>query len=440
MLNFTVQRVQVTIKQSVTPFKIVFCVLSILCASCVAPKRNQTEKNIRTKLQHEFYGNQFTGILVVDSETNDTLIAQNSARYFLPASNVKLFTLYTGLKLLPEQIPTLGYYYENDTLHIEGTGDPSWLHPYFNDRTAVSFIKGYENIVLYLTNFQDGKFGPGWAWEDYEYYFSPERGALPLYGNVVNALKNDSLVILPKHFKAAFKIAENKNLRQQHTNEFALSSTFNDTIEIPFITDNRLTQILLQKETGRQLTVGAQFPKGKKQILYGLPTDSIYRRMLYESDNFLAEQLMITASSMLSDTLRFNTARDAMLKVHLSNLRQQPRWVDGSGLSRYNLFTPESMVQVLTKLLAEIPEKRLYHLLPTWDADGTIKEADESAESDFIHAKSGGMGNTYNLSGYLTTKSGKVLVFSFMNNHFRRSSSEVRQNMYGILKSLHDSY
>ena len=33
-----------------------------------------------------------------------------------------------------------------------------------------------------------------------------------------------------------------------------------------------------------------------------------------------------------------------MLENQLKDIKQQPRWVDGSGLSRYNLFSPMSFV------------------------------------------------------------------------------------------------
>ena len=39
------------------------------------------------------------------------------------------------------------------------------------------------------------------------------------------------------------------------------------------------------------------FPVEEKKVLYGIATDSIYKQMLYESDNFLAEQLLMVGSS-----------------------------------------------------------------------------------------------------------------------------------------------
>ncbi len=171
-----------------------------------------------------------------------------------------------------------------------------------------------------------------------------------------------------------------------------------------------------------------------------METDSIYKDMLFESDNFLAEQLLMVVSSTLSDSLSTKTAIDYILDNDLSDLEHSPRWVDGSGLSRYNLFTPKSFVQILQKLYDEIPEERLFAIFPIWDASGTIDTWRDTSIEPFVFAKSGSLGNNYNLSGYLKTKSGKWFIFSFMNNHFKVPTSEIQNTIYTTLKTLHDRY
>ena len=168
--------------------------------------------------------------------------------------------------------------------------------------------------------------------------------------------------------------------------------------------------------------------------------DSIYKRMMHKSDNFLAEQILMLASSTLSDTLSTRTAINKMLDSHLSDLQHPPRWVDGSGLSRYNLFTPNSMVHILKKLHQEIPEERLFELFPMWDATGTVDTWNHPGLEPFIFAKSGSFGNHYNLSGYIKTRSGKLLIFSFMNNHFRVPSHQIRAYIFETLKRIRESY
>lgn len=413
----------------------VTCII-FLFLGCSASKFKQ----VQSKLEGDGYQNQFTGLLVVDTKTKDTIIAKNSAKYFIPASTTKLFTFYTANKLLGEKLPSLKYSENRDSIYLQGTGDPSWLHPYFKDSTAIEFLrKTKKTIVLDLDNFSDEKFRPGWAWEDYQYYFSPELGPVPLFGNVVTIHEPGFLEVSPTNFTNSITRGKRNELRKFDKNEFQIPETLNDTLEIPFVTSPELTKKFIEQKLDKKVVLAKSPHHNPNKILYSIPTDSIYKRMLFDSDNFLAEQLMLVVSSTQSDTLSFDKAKNYILENDLSDIKQQPRWVDGSGLSRYNLFTPESMVAVLQKLYNEIDKQRLFKLLPAWNTNGTIQKS-VPTDSFFIFAKSGSMGNTYNLSGYLKTKSGKIFAFSFMNNHHMRSSKEIRKDMYNILQQIRDNY
>ncbi len=434
MLKSIKEKSQTAILQLFIKKALLCCVLVMLYASCSSLK-----KTIGPTFTSPFYQPQFTGFLLVDPIAKDTLYSLNSAKYFTPASNVKIFTLYTGTKLLPQKMPALKYALENDTLYAEGTGDPSLLNPNIMDSTALHFLRGFKNIVVNTHNLEGDKFMPGWAWEDYPYYFSPERTAFPLYRNVVKVVvQGDSLHIAPSYFKSKVLVRENHPRRKLDRNEFFVSKQGNDTLQIPFLTHDSLTLRLLGDALGKTVLPSGRTPKEKK-TLFGMPTDSLYKQMLWDSDNFTAEQLMLTASTTLSDTLSFTKARNYMLENHLSKMRQQPRWVDGSGLSRYNLFSPESFVFVLDRLKKEIDQGRLFALFPAWDASGTVLQP-KPDQNYFIYAKSGSVGNNYNLSGYLRTKKGRVLLFSFMNNHFTRSPREIKLQIYRILNAVHNTY
>jgi D-alanyl-D-alanine carboxypeptidase/D-alanyl-D-alanine-endopeptidase (penicillin-binding protein 4) len=113
--------------------------------------------------------------------------------------------------------------------------------------------------------------------------------------------------------------------------------------------------------------------------------------------------------------------------------------VDGSGLSRYNKFTPRSINELLQKIYNEYPEELILEIFPKGGETGTIKN-NFIAQTPYIIAKTGSMSNVYNLSGYLVTKKGKWLVFSFMNNNFEVPSAFVKQEMEKILLNIHEKY
>tara|TARA_B100000949_G_scaffold181143_1_gene162318 strand:+ start:376 stop:1659 length:1284 start_codon:yes stop_codon:yes gene_type:complete len=411
-----------------------FLVLFLL-SGCTSIK-----KTIHANIRADKLQNSFHGLVIIDANTQKEIYNQNGNKYFTPASNTKIVTFYTSLKLLPKNIPTLNYKVANDTIFIEGTGDPSWLHPYFKDSTAINWLKNQETIALYTQNHDERRYGPGWAWEDYDTYFSPEKSTLPLYGNVVTMSNIEGLKVSPEIFQNQTKEKDTTIQRVEFHNQFYIAPTEQDTLEVPYVTSDSLTKQLLEIATGKEVLLTNHYPDGEKQTLYGMETDSIYKRMLLKSDNFLAEQLLLTASGMVSDTLSTANAIDFMLDIHLNDLEHQPRWVDGSGLSRYNLFTPKSFVQILQKLYKEVPEERLFAIFPMWGPDSTVEQWEDPSTKPFLFAKSGSVGNNYNLSGFVKTKSGKLLIFSFMNNHFKVPSLEIRQTMYATLKNLYENY
>jgi D-alanyl-D-alanine carboxypeptidase/D-alanyl-D-alanine-endopeptidase (penicillin-binding protein 4) len=397
-------------------------------------------KNMDNTLSSAFYDNQFTGLLFIDGNSKDTLFNQNSDKYFTPASNTKIFTLYTAINTLPDKIPAVRYVEQNDTLYVEGTGDPSFLHPYLKDSTALYFLKQHKNIVLHTGNFQDSSFGPGWSWDDYEYSYSPERSGFPMYGNVVIISNKAGAQVIPEYFKDSVVHVSNNTNREIHRNLFYFDTARTDTLEVPFKTGNTILKNLLEKELNLKIRVTQQMPKGKKKTLYGIEADSLYVRLMHESDNFIAEQLLVLSASETTDTLNSKLAIRNVLENLLPNLPQQPRWVDGSGLSRYNLFTPQSMVHVLARLYEEQPKERLFKIFPSGGVSGTLENWYGSEHEPYLYAKSGSLGNNYCLSGYLLTKSGKTIIFSFMNNHFTQPSSEVRLRMQQIFENIRDSY
>lgn len=412
----------------------------LLCAAC-APGR-KTQRFLKKQLGAIEESAQFTGFLMVDTQTSDTLHQWNAGKYFTPASNMKVFTLYAALKTLPDRIPALKYRVSRtDTLHVLGTGDPSALHPRLGDTTAASFMRRYDHIVLHTWNFRDPPWGAGWAWDDFDQPYMPPRSSLPLYGNVVEIVgQGGQLQVSPPLFRDSVIVADRPFRRRPDKNLFYYPPSGSDTLTIPMRLDPGLSRELLQAATGVPVGAGLENPGGPWQTLGSIPSDSLLREMMGVSDNFLAEQTMLLVSSTLGDTLSFTKARDHILQTHLEKLPTPPRWVDGSGLSRYNLCSPESLVYVLMELYREIPRERLFDLMARGDRQGTLKDAYLDTEGPYLFGKTGSLSNNHNLCGYLKTRSGKTVVFSFMNNHYRKPTALVKGRMERILSWVREHY
>lgn len=398
------------------------------------------KKELQKAEKKGVFQNQFTGLMVFDPEKKDTLIYHHAEKYFIPASNTKIFTLYMGLQMLPDSVPTLRYFAQNDTLYVQPTGDPLWLNPNLPDSTALMFMRQYQKIYLLQRPMADDPKGFGWAWEDFDSYYAPERSPMPLYGNVVQIFsQGDKSSTIPTYFQHSVHSRESYRFnRLENKNEFYTNGR-TDTLQIPFITNSDTLLAILQEAFNLPIEAKELEPL-PYQYLYGKPTDSLYCYMMHNSDNFMAEQINLMASGLQSDTLNGQAARDQLLQNALSGLRQKPRWVDGSGLSRYNLFTPESMVFVLNELYLNYDKKRLFDWFPAGGRSGTLKNWFSKPEAAYIFAKSGTLSNNYCLSGYLVTKKNKVLIFSFMNNHFRQPTARVKEEMQRLLELLSAAY
>ncbi|WKD85344.1 D-alanyl-D-alanine carboxypeptidase DacB [Polaribacter huanghezhanensis] len=406
-------------------------------ANCKTAKLKRT---ISKKVTTSFYENQFTGIYIFDVKANKEVYNYNGEKYFTPASNIKIFTLFTGLTMLPDSIPAFKYAVNKDTITIQGTGDPTFLHNYFKDSTALKMIDNYAKANIIINNSTDKRFGPGWAWEDFDSYFSAERSAFPMYGNVITIQNEDSIIVQPAFYQSKIKITKDFYGRDEYKNNFYFRKDQKMETEIPMLIDSTLIATLWNVIAPNKVSIIKSSALKPSTIAYSVSSDSLYRRMMEVSDNFLAEQILVLASSTLSDTLSSKKVRKYMLENALKDLKQQPRWVDGSGLSRYNLCTPISFVEVLTKLYKTIPQNRLFHLFPVGGEFGTIKDWYAGTDKPYVFAKTGTVGNNYNVSGYLLTNSGKVLIFSFMNNHFKKTNDEIRTQMQTTFEWLRDYY
>ena len=80
---------------------------------------------------------------------------------------------------------------------------------------------------------------------------------------------------------------------------------------------------------------------------------------MHNSDNFFAEQTLLMTSFKKLGYMSDEEIIKNVLSNELKDLPQKPRWVDGSGLSRYNLFSPQDFVFILNKMNKEFGWQRV---------------------------------------------------------------------------------
>jgi D-alanyl-D-alanine carboxypeptidase/D-alanyl-D-alanine-endopeptidase (penicillin-binding protein 4) len=160
--------------------------------------------------------------------------------------------------------------------------------------------------------------------------------------------------------------------------------------------------------------------------------------MMHRSDNFFAEQSLLMVSNELLGVMNDAKIIDTILKTDFKDLPQKPRWADGSGLSRYNLFTPQSMVAILDKMQKEFPMERIKEIFPT-GGEGTISSY-YKADSGYIYAKTGTLSGVVAFSGYLYTRKGKLLIFSTLVNNHQSSATDIRKAIEKFLTGIRSKF
>ncbi|QCK16090.1 D-alanyl-D-alanine carboxypeptidase [Mangrovivirga cuniculi] len=433
--------------------------ISILIVFGIFTSRSQNLVEIAFDTTQLFKDN-FTGFMLYDPESGDTIYSLNERKFFNPASNVKIFTFYTSTQLIPERLAACHYFYRGDTVYIQGTGDPTFLHPDFEEQPLLDFLKKTDKTIVFLTgNYEGQHYGPGWAWDDYTYFFSNERASFPVCGNAIRVdfdRLDSSFNVYPKYFLPSTKLDRKGSRgiyrvsRDMADNSFTIypSMFYNDDpVNVPLEYDDQVLTCILEDTLRKPVFIRRsplEFMSHNEDeiVMEGVRRDTVLRKMMIDSDNFIAEQLLINASSFYSDSLSTKLIINLMQDSLADRWEKAPLWRDASGLSRYNLFSPIHFVTILNLLYEDFEDKEeLISYFPVPGSTGTLKYfLEEEKDDPFLWGKTGSLNNNFNLSGYIKTKSGKMLIFSFMNNHYTERTALVKKKMENIFRIIHENY
>jgi D-alanyl-D-alanine carboxypeptidase/D-alanyl-D-alanine-endopeptidase (penicillin-binding protein 4) len=396
------------------------------------------------------------GICLFDPAKTSYLYNYQGDKYFIPASNTKLFSLYAGLKHLGDSLVGMRYRATDTALFIQPAGDPTLLHPDFPDQPVIRFLqKAGRNLYLTESNWQDRPFGRGWAWDDYNDDYAPERSAFPVYGNLIRWMQDTmagSVFSIPEiDWPVRFSPDSSKQglsvRRDYHANVFVIAEGQGRIHEqdVPFITDGVASAAVLLKDTvGRPVGLRKDWPAGPHAASTGVgvirsrPVDSLFRPMMHNSDNFFAEQTLLMVGNEWLGKMNDGQTIDSLLNSDLKGLPQRPIWVDGSGLSRNDLFTPQDFIWLLDRLRQEFGLARMEGILPTC-GKGTLSSYYKQ-DSGYIFAKTGSLSGVAALSGYLITKKDHLLLFSILINNYTGSGTAVRRQIEAWIHHIRSAY
>ncbi len=387
------------------------------------------------------------GIAVFNESTQQWVDKYQSDHYFTPASNTKIQSCYLGMKYLSDSIPGWQFAENKDSIFLMPLGDPSFLHPDFVYQPVADLIKTTKKkIVLCLPTEADNfaSYGRGWAWDDYPEDYQPERNRLNIYGNVVTFSKKETgVAIAPNFFTKKQVLPTNYTVwtREKLSNQFfAKADTLKDAMQqVPFITDNKylIVKALIEDSLRPKKSIAIQngWRQSNTSVIKTVPTDSLLKIMMNRSDNFFAEQVLLMTSQKLLGKMDDAAIIDTILKTDFSIFPQKPEWADGSGLSRFNLTTPENYIALLQQMEKEFSMQRIKGVFAQ-GGKGTLSSYYKDIPG-VLYAKTGTLGNQIALSGYIITNKGTRLLFSVLvGNHVSQKTYPVRHAVEEYLTAI----
>ena len=441
-----------SIGKRINPFKFenLLKLLFIAVATIMVLSACSVRQAQKTLLSAEGVKGAHIGIAIYNDTKGQWLSKYQSDHYFTPASNTKILATYLGLQFLGDSLPGWKMAENADTLFLMPLGDPSFMHPEFKYQPAVDIIKNTKKQVVVVGNNQDQfeVFGSGWSWADYAEDYQPERSRMPIYGNVVHFYQSNKKLeaIKPFYFFKDIvdldKVEEKNWSRNRLGNRFFTTNENNKSkyFQVPFSQEDMpmvKALELLSDTLGKKISLqkNVTIPTTSYKTIKTVPTDSLLKIMMLRSDNFYADQIVLMASEQLFGKMDDAALIDSVKKLFFADLPQKMRWVDGSGLSRYNLNTPENYIAILQQMQAKFGEARVKNIFEK-GGEGTISAYYKNFPGT-MYAKTGTLGGQVALSGFIYTPKQQKLYFSVLvANHMSPSSTQVRRAVEAYLTKV----
>lgn len=383
--------------------------------------------------------------------------------------------------------PTIGTHYEAGEGEWEAEVDATRLFRDWADSLRAAGITRIDGDIVGDDDvIDDVPLGNNWSWDDETFYYSAQISGLTFNDNVIHLhvtsrrrgrpadlrwypydtdyveVVNRSLTIHPDSSR------DEGYLRRRGTNAIEV------TTEIPE-GDEDVEEITVENPTAFFVHVLAETLRREGIAVSGTPVDvddlSIkpdytspnVRRVAYHesptlaeivsiinkpSQNLFAELVLKTLGAEFpvqdedlepgSAAMGVAASMETFARARIDTSRI--RLVDGSGLSRLNLVTPEMTTRLLTYMWSheDTPVRRAFiESLPLAGRQGTLRNRLRRGPAEGnLRAKTGTLSSVSSLSGYVNVDGNRPLVFAMMSNHYTTRTREVREAQDAVVKLL----
>ncbi|NOZ74744.1 MAG: D-alanyl-D-alanine carboxypeptidase/D-alanyl-D-alanine-endopeptidase [FCB group bacterium] len=414
------------------------------------------------------------GVRVISLRSGKTVYTYNADHLFMPASNNKIFTAASALHYLGPQYRFITRVFadSNSTnpqnhrlghLVLKGSGDPDLTIDQL-EALATRLAKRWNQIdtlILDNTVLDTIRLGNGWMWDEGPWWYAARIDPLTLNDNCIDfsVTPGDSgeapqVTYFPEteyitFTNRAVTVTDTMDFKpweidrdwENAGNHFELTGEMLTTDKAKTVYRNidnptRFTgqvfrELLLDKgiQVGSVIRVDSVSP-GDVSVdsIVSQPLRESVVNLLKSSDNLTAELLIKTIGHEVfggkGTWKKGLTAEKIFLYDSVGVDTGKIRIVDGSGVSRYNLTSPEALTKVLAYVYSDFTlNAEFMAALPTGGWDGTLENRMQDPLFDRrIRAKTGTLSGATALSGFAFTRQGEPLAFSIMMNGYVGSS------------------
>lgn len=395
--------------------------------------------------------NVHVGIEVTSMKNREVLYKKNNDQLFIPANTLQLFTAAAAASVLgvDYRFETKLYRDEQGNLYLQGSGDPSLSQDDLRQMIRDLKIQGsfdVQDIFVDNTIFDPFWQGPGWIWD--ETYLQSDgltidNSTISLYvspaqqeGALLSYVLDPPVPQIRVDMRATTG-TQNTLKVNRLTDPFVISLTgelplqfplqqFRVPIQNPAIFTGEALKCLLQEAgiTVRGSVTLLPTPQTATLLLthQSAPLSQLLYPMMKNSDNMYADAFFKRlGATFLSPPGSWQKGSMAVREF----LRRDPALdpsdliiLDGSGLSRYDLLSPQDFSHLLSWLYRDFKfGDEVIASLPISGVDGTLKNRMQSVASR-VRAKTGGMMGITGLTGYVVTRDNEVLSVVILINGF----------------------